>query len=447
MLNMTPQLTQTTTLTLSQQAQLAIKLLGLSQEALDATLQAAATANPLLRVPERDAEHARRIRRLERGAPRRLVADDTREEFAVARTATLTEHLLAQLGESDLFGAERRFALLVFGNLDARGWLDLSDDASTSVLPALTVTDLAVEAGLDPDDAEEVLAILQRFDPVGVATRTLEECLRVQAEAHGFGDLEITIIRHHLDRVQRRQYHAVARCLGVDDDTVREAVEDIATLDPRPARAFGASEAPALSAPEVAVRMVDGDYAVIDLSTNPYGLVEPPSAVDDRETRRFYARCRREATMLITAVERRRSMVLRVATEVLRRQRAFFHDGPRALRPLAMHDVAETLGVHESTVSRAVADKSMETPRGILPLRYFFRTGVDTGGELVANEAARHALRAIIAAEDARAPLSDVALAEALAAREGIRIARRTVAKYREQLGIAPSHLRGAARR
>jgi RNA polymerase sigma-54 factor len=194
----------------------------------------------------------------------------------------------------------------------------------------------------------------------------------------------------------------------------------------------------------VAVRVVGGEYVLVDLTVVPCGRLEAPlQYAEDVSARRFLRRCEAEATMLITAIERRNRMVLLVAGEVVRRQRDFFERGPRALRPHTMHEVAQALGVHESTVSRAVADKVIDTPRGLYDLRYFFRAAVPSArGEAVSNEAAREALTRLIAAEDPQRPWSDADLAAQLSAREGVTIARRTVSKYREQLGIAPSSQR-----
>lgn len=438
-------------LTLSPQMQLAVKVLAFAREDLHAFMREAAVGNPLLRVPEAPPTAAamrRRIRRMERGSGVRHAGDEEPAwERSLARADTLSEHLLGQLATSGLVGAELRFATLVIGNLDVRGWLDLSMEAAPDGVarPDLTLADLAAEAGLDPEDAEEVLAVVQRLDPVGVGARDLAECLRVQGEERGFGELELTVIREHLARVERGQHDAIARAMGVDVGAVREAIDDILTLEPRPARAFGGdASAPSVRDPEVAIRKVDGEYAVIDLVVNPYGVGEAPAEyAADRTAKRFLSRCRREADMLITALERRTNMVLLVAREVLRHQRAFFDHGPRALRPLTMQQVADALDVHESTVSRAVADKSVDTPRGVYDLRYFFRAGVASErGDAVSNEAAREALRAIVASEDARHPLSDAELARQLAARDGVRVARRTVTKYREMLGIASSQQR-----
>lgn len=432
---------------LSPQMQLTIQLLGLTHNELDARLREAAEGNPLLRVDDvrerpREASARRRIRGLERGGGRLARVDDNGWESALTRGDTLSEHLLRQVGTSDLAGAEVRFAALVIGNLDERGWLDLARDGA----PALTLEDLAHEAGLDPEDAAEVLAVVQRFDPAGVAARDLAECLLAQADEHGLGDLERTVIRDHLPRVERGHHDAIARALGVEVDAVREAVAEIRALDPAPARAFGSAPAAGVARePEVAIREVDGEYVVVDLFVNPYGICEETLRryVAAPETRRFLTRCKSEAKLLLTAVERRNHMVLRVTEEVLRRQREFFKHGPRALRPLTMAQVADALDVHESTVSRAVTGKSVDTPRGVYDLRFFFRAAVATeGGGEVSNEAAREALRALIASEDPRRPWSDAALARELEAREGVRVARRTVTKYREALRIPSSSQR-----
>jgi RNA polymerase sigma-54 factor len=437
---------------LSLQTLLLARLLPLSREALHAHLQEAAEGNPLLRVddpvtPPGSARDAR-VRRLERGAgPRTVDLDDAAWQRASVRAESLSEHLLAQLGTSGLIGAELRFAALVIGNLDERGWLDLTMPPSPEGVarPDLTLDDLAREAGLDPEDAEAVLDEVMRLDPVGVGARTLTECLLAQADERGFGDLERAVIRDHLPQVERGRLDAVARALGVDVDTVRGAVEEIAALDPRPARAFAQDPAErSLRTPEVAVRVVGGEYVLVDLTVVPCGRLEAPlQYAEDVSARRFLRRCEAEATMLITAIERRNRMVLLVAGEVVRRQRDFFERGPRALRPHTMHEVAQALGVHESTVSRAVADKVIDTPRGLYDLRYFFRAAVPSArGEAVSNEAAREALTRLIAAEDPQRPWSDADLAAQLSAREGVTIARRTVSKYREQLGIAPSSQR-----
>ena len=436
---------------LSLHTQLLVKLLPLSREALHAHLQEAAAGNPLLRVDDVGAPPSSpgaRIRRLERGAgPRGVDLDDAAWQRASVRAETLSEHLLAQLGTSGLVGAELRFAALVIGNLDERGWLDLAMPPSPdgNARPDLTLDDLAREAGLDPYDAEAVLDEVMRLDPVGVGARTLTECLLVQADELSFGDLERAVIRDHLPQVERGRLDAVARALGVDVDAVREAVAEIRALDPRPARAFARHPAErSVRSPEVAVRAEGGEYVVVDLAVIPCGLLDAPiQYAADASARRFLRRCKAEATMLITAVERRNRMVLLVTREVVRRQRDFFARGPRALKPHTMHEVAEALGVHESTVSRAVADKVIDTPRGLYDLRYFFRAAVPSAsGEAVSNEAARDALARLIAAEDPRRPWSDADLAAELSRREGVRIARRTVAKYRELLGIAPSQRR-----
>lgn len=358
-------------------------------------------------------------------------------EDGFARGETLAEHLLAQLRLSRAGDDERRVGALIIGNLDEEGYLR-----------DVRLDELAEEAGVAPDVAERALARIQRFDPVGVAARDLPECLLIQAEQQGCDDAVVrAIITSHLPSLRNRRLDVVAAALRVGLDEVRDAVEVIAGLDPRPGRAVVA-EPPQFVTPDVVV-VRSGDRFFVQV--NGDGL--PRLRISQRyldilrgrgEAARFVTRKLEAARFFIDAVERRRRTMVLVVESIIERQRAFFESGdPRALRPLRLRDVAEDIAMSESTASRATSNKYVQTAFGVLPLRQFFGAGYAADdGEEASARSVKLRLRDLIAAEDPGRPLSDEALARVLK-RQGIRIARRTIAKYREQLRILPSQQRG----
>ncbi len=366
-------------------------------------------------------------------------------EQNLTRPTSLREHLLWQLHMSDFVDNEKQFALLVIGNLDERGYLDLkSEDGG----PDLTLEDMAREAELDPEDAPEVLAMIQRFDPMGVAARDLRECLMVQAQVLGYDDIDKAIIRDHLGNVERRNFQAISKALKIGSDEVRESVEEIQRLESTPGRNFSDVDDKQIAiTPDVYV-IKDGDRFVV--ADNDKGLQRlyvneqlAQKMLKDPKAKEFISEKLRSAQWLIRAIEQRRRTIIRVTECIIEKQREFLERGVAYLKPMILRDVAETVGMHESTISRVTSNKYVHTPQGLFELKYFFNSSISrVADEDIASESVKQAIKKIISTEDKGNPMSDQAIVKMLEDQDGIRIARRTVAKYREMLGILSSSKR-----
>ena len=367
------------------------------------------------------------------------VSSEEREPFPLENfpgaAPSLAEHLREQLRHAACDEAVRTAGEAIIGNLDDNGYLraELAEIAAATGASAATVA--------------RALALVQGFEPTGVSARDLRECLVLQLRADPAADpLAIALVEHHCEALARRRYEQLARALHAPLSRIIAAAERIRQLDPKPGRAFGGVDARPV-VPEVTVEKVQGEYVVI---LNDQGLpalrvarvYRGLQAQLSAEERRFVAERRQAARWFVEAIERRRQTIRRVVETVVRVQRDFFDQGPGHLRPLSLREVAEEIAMHESTVSRAISAKYVETPHGVFPLRHFFQPGVAAAaGGLVATLSVKAALRALIQGEDGRHPLSDLALAAALR-QQGFVLARRTVAKYRSELAIPPGHLR-----
>jgi RNA polymerase sigma-54 factor len=371
-------------------------------------------------------------------------------EQSLTRATSLRDHLMWQLQMSDMVENERNFATLVIGNLDERGYLDLEggEDGEGNKRPDLTIEDLAREAELDPEDAEEVLALIQRFDPIGVASRDLRECLRVQAETLGFDRVEMAIIDEHLHNVERRNFPAIAKALKVELEEVYEAVQEIQKLESIPARNFAEVDDKQIAiTPDVYV-FKDGDKFVV--ADNDKGMQRlyineqlAQRMLKDPKAKEFISEKLKNAQWLIRAIEQRRRTIIRVTESIVEKQREFLEKGVAYLKPMILRDVAASVGMHESTISRVTSNKYVHTPQGLFELKYFFNSSISrVADEDIASESVKQAIKKIIAEEDKNNPLSDQTIVKMLEDRDGIRIARRTVAKYREMLGILSSSKR-----
>lgn len=368
----------------------------------------------------------------------------------LTKPSSLRDHLLWQLQMSDFVENERQFALLVIGNLDERGYLDLKGGERPDGTrgPDLTIEDLAREAELDPEDAEEVLAMIQRFDPVGVAARDLSECLRVQAEVLGFDEIEMAIIKDHLHNVERRNFGAIAKALKISLEDVYDAVQEIQKLESVPARNFAEVDEKTIAiTPDVYV-IKDGNQFVV--TDNDKGLQRlyineslAQRMLKDPKAKEFISEKLRSAQWLIRAIEQRRRTIIKVTECIVEKQREFLERGVGYLKPMILRDVAEAVGMHESTISRVTSNKYVHTPQGLFELKYFFNSSIHrVADEDIASESVKQAIKKIIMAEDKTNPYSDQAIVKILEETDGIKIARRTVAKYREMLGILSSSKR-----
>jgi RNA polymerase sigma-54 factor len=340
-----------------------------------------------------------------------------------------------QLQMSDLSPEERAAAEWVLGNLDDDGYLQSS------------VEDVARQAGVAQDIVERALVGVQRLDPAGVGARNLRECLLLQLRALGVDDpLVYALVEDHLDALQKRDFRGIARALGKSLEEVGAAAHVIARLDPRPGRAYGGDD-PIYITPDIYVHKVGDEFHIVlnedglpKLRINSlYRDVLARDKAVAKDTREYVQDKVRSALWLIKSIHQRQRTIYRVMESIVRHQREFFERGIAHLRPLNLRDVADDIGMHESTVSRVTTSKYAHTPQGIFELKYFFNSSINRiDGEAIASESVKEKIRRIIAAEDGRRPLSDQRIAEMLK-NANIDIARRTVTKYRESMNILSS--------
>ena len=361
----------------------------------------------------------------------------------IAATVSLRQRLSSELGNYPLTVRDRLLAEFIVDALDEDGYLHTS------------MEELAGAAAFDPaPDAAEwaaALKLVQQLDVPGLGARDLAECLSLQLHARDdvpteLRDAALAIVRGHLDRLARNDIPGLQRALGVDTDMVQCACELVRSLDPKPGRQY-ASDAPNYVVPDVIVSKVRGRWQVVaNRNSMPQARLNRTYAdlfhrarMDERSP---MAQELQEARWLVRNVEQRYITIRRVAEAIVRRQQTFFEYGDVALRPLMLRDVADELEMHESTVSRATANKYMITPRGLFEFRHFFsrELSTDTGGSCSAT-AVRALIKEYIDEEDPRTPLSDVVLAQRLAS-NGVVVARRTVSKYRIQMKVPPAEMR-----
>src|SRR5713101_905268 len=350
---------------------------------------------------------------------------------------SLQESLLEQVRMSELVEEQRPIAELIIGNIDDYGYLKSS------------VEELAFSANLPPEKVVEVLKTIQTFHPPGVGARDLRECLLLQLQRdRREKSLEYRIVDEFFDALGKRRLPEIARGTGELVDDVQKAVARIGLLEPRPGRAF-LPDNDQYILPEVFVSKVGDDYLV---STNneqiPHLRISNTykdlmaQADSSNEVRDYIREKIRAGKFLIKSLQQRQQTILNIAKEIVKRQRDFLDKGVAFLKPLTMVMVAEVVGVHETTVSRAVSGKYMQTPRGIFEMKYFFTSGIQTAsGEGMSNTSVKDMIADMFGQEDTHRPLSDQEVVRLLSDK-GIVIARRTVAKYRSELNILPSNLR-----
>lgn len=354
----------------------------------------------------------------------------------VANTS-LQETLLEQVRLSELTDEQRQIAEMIIGNIDDRGYL------------RATVAELAFSTNIDAAKIESVLKVVQSFHPVGVACRDLRECLMLQLErTEKTNTLEYRILERCFDALGKRKLPEISRALSADVVDVQESIAKIALLEPNPGRDF-VSDNQQYVVPEIFVSKVGEEYVVssnndqvphLRISNHYKDLMA--QAASSPEVREWIRDKIRAGKFLIKSLHQRQETILNIAREIVKRQRDFMEKGVSALRPMTMVQVAEVVGVHETTVSRAVSGKYMQTPLGVFEMKYFFTSGIKTAsGEGMSNTSVKDMINEMIKIEDPSKPLSDEEIVKQLSGK-GIVIARRTVAKYRSELNILPSHLR-----
>ena len=363
-----------------------------------------------------------------------VVADDKQPfEAFVKNNISLHEHLELQLHLAVRDASTKAVGNYLIGCIDDKGYL------------CCTVGEVALAYGMTEDVVTEVLQLIQTFDPCGVGARNLKECLTIQLEQKGINNqLVEVIIAEYLPDVAAGRYKIIGDKLGCNAHMVQDAVDIIRTLDPKPGRAFGKEQSTYIT-PDITVERVNGKYIIIVNNTNTPQLTINPYyrrvAMDgDAESRKFIEGKLNSAVWLMKSIEQRRRTLYNVMEAIILLQQDFFDFGLKFLRPLIMKQVAEQVAVHESTVSRAIANKYVDTPHGLVSMRSFFTTAVhnSTGGQDVSATKVKQKISELITGEEAVNPFSDQALSGILC-QHGIKISRRTVAKYREELGIISS--------
>lgn len=357
-------------------------------------------------------------------------------EAYVAGQSTLADHLGEQLALATDDPVERMIGLAVIDAIDEAGYLRESAE------------EIADRLGASLERVEKVIGLVQTFEPTGIGARDLAECLALQLRELDRFDPAMQAMIANLPLVARRDLPALRKLCGVDDEDIKDMLAEIRRLDPKPGRAFGGAPIQPV-APDVIVRAARDGSWVIELNSEalPRVLVNQTYAATvsrnkpgGDEDKTFLSQCLQTANWLTKSLEQRARTILKVSTEIVRRQDAFLAEGVEHLRPLNLKNIADAVGLHESTVSRVTSNKYMATPRGLFELKYFFTASIAAhgGGDAHSAEAVRFKIKQMIDAEAADAILSDDAIVERLKAQD-IDIARRTVAKYRESLRIPSS--------
>lgn len=361
-------------------------------------------------------------------------------ENVISTTQTLHDHLYWQAKMAGFSEAEEKAADALIAYIDDDGYIKTP------------LAQIAEEEKIDLQDLEDTLTLIHEFDPAGVGARDLKECLLVQAKhlEEDTTDL-VTLINNHLKDLEKKNYDAIAKALQKPMEEVVEMCKIIYAMDPKPGRAYAGNDTHYVT-PDVYVYKVGDDFSV---SLNEDGLPKlrisnyyrnmlkgGTKPTDDAKAADFISEKLKSAVWLIKSIHQRQRTIYKVSDSIVKHQREFFEKGTAFLKPMILRDIAADIGMHESTVSRVTTAKYMHTPQGIFELKYFFNSGIaSTDGDALASEAVKLKIKELVAKEDPKKPLSDQKLVDLLK-KDGVDIARRTVAKYREVLRILPSSQR-----
>ncbi|TVP80414.1 MAG: RNA polymerase sigma-54 factor [Puniceicoccaceae bacterium] len=366
--------------------------------------------------------------------------EERREHFlnSLTQGVSLQQHLIEQAELSDCSEAEREALYYLIGSLDDHGYL------------TETISNIALTTRMPYGIVQNAATLLRNFDPAGIGTENMQDCLATQLELRGRGDsLAATILRDHFDLLVRRRVPELKRKTGASSEDIQDAIEEISTLEPAPGKRFS-PDSNSVIEPDVSVFKDEyGEWQVI-LNSDYIPRLRINSTYKDmlakgtlsKTEKDFMLERMRSGKFLINSIEQRQQTIERISREILKFQNEFFEAGVSKLRPLTMNTIAETVSVHETTVSRAIANKYIRTPHGVFPFKYFFTPGYTAAnGESVSNKSIKDMISQIIDGENPAKPYSDQSIVDQLQAKD-IKIARRTVAKYREELGILPTNLR-----
>jgi len=356
----------------------------------------------------------------------------------VSTGTNLYSHLIWQLKMSNLDEEQGEVGVFIIGNLNENGYLDI------------TLEEISLATGCPLEKVIETLNIIQLFDPVGVAARDVRECLLIQARFQNLGGTIVEkLIMDHLESLEDKKFDQVAKQLSVQVKEILMAVSIIRGLDPKPGRSFSDEETIFVT-PDIYVYKVGENYQIIQnedgmpkLRVSAYykELLRNRASISEN-AREYIQEKLKSAAWLIKSIQQRQRTIYRVTESIIRFQKGFFDDGITKLKPLVLRDVAEDISMHESTVSRVTTNKYVQTPQGLYELKFFFNSAINgTDGGTIASESVRDQIRKIINTEDAAKPYSDIEIVDILK-KLNIKVARRTIAKYRESMGILPSRKR-----
>ncbi len=426
----------------------AIKILQLSSVELSEYVNQIVLENPLIDINEETppvtlekkaplpdwGEYLRGTHDLSvRSLPREVKAEFPLENL-ITKGTDLHEYLLSQLGFMSLSATQNRIARYLIGNLDSSGYL------------VVTIKQAAHDLKVSPEKVEEALSIVQGFDPTGVGARSLRECILIQLKQKNINDQElIDIVENHLENIASGRLNRVAQSLSISVSRVQELADIIKSLNPKPGASFGNGSETRYIVPDVIVERMDNEYIIVISDSriphltinNTYKAILDSKRGADDKTRSFVENKLNQALWLLRSIEQRRMTIYQVTSALVDLQRPFFDCGMKYLKPLTLKQLAEQINVHESTVSRATSNKYLQTPHGTFEYKFFFNPGLTTTdkGDSACSEIIKRTLQEIIKTEDTAKPYSDQKLADIMQER-GVLIARRTVTKYREELGI-----------
>jgi RNA polymerase sigma-54 factor len=357
-----------------------------------------------------------------------------------AAKGSLHSHLIWQLGLSSLDDDQRRIGQEIIGNINDDGYLKI------------TIEELVESTGRTPELVADTLKEIQAFDPIGVAARDTRECLLIQVKFQGLeGSIVERIILDHMDNLENKRYDLIAKDLSISIQGVLDALAIITNLEPKPGRLYNEDDTVYIS-PDIYVYKVGDDYEIVlnedglpKLKINNYykEILNNKASLDkDGKTKEYIIDKMKSAAWLIKSIHQRQRTIYKVTESIVQFQRSFFDKGVTHLKPLVLRDIAEHIQMHESTISRVTSNKYVHTPRGVFELKYFFNSAINSmEGDSIASESVKEYIKKIIKDENKQKPYSDQGVADLLK-KHNIDVARRTVAKYREAMGILPSRKR-----
>ena len=355
-----------------------------------------------------------------------------------SKEETLQDYLLLQLTFSDLKDRDKKIGRYLVEGIDDNGYLTVDTDQTAAAF------------GVKACTVERILKVIQVFEPVGVGARSLEECLLIQLEAKGFKDESLDyVIKNHLNDLAENKIQYIAKSIGLTVLQVQAMADLIRTLDPKPGMAYSSGEQIRYVVPDVIIEKEDDGYEIVtndstipSLKVSSYYMNLVKNNKDDEDLQKYLNDKYNSALWLIKSIEQRKRTIFKVSEAVMKLQTEFLEKGEKYLKPMTLKQIADAVGVHESTVSRSINGKFIQTPRGVYEIKYFFSSGVGSGsGEGLSSNSIKTFIKEIIDGEDPKKPCSDQDMVEILS-EKGIEISRRTVAKYRESMNILSSSKR-----